>query len=385
MIIFFNNKNIKRFLLGSTLGICALNGGAVLAQEVNFQTITQQETRPPFACTSLRIKDTKGNVYHGRGMEFTSDQMITNLTYYPKGHVFQHLAPNKTPGLKYEAKYPILALTTPLNSIETHESTEGLNAAGLSFSLNMITNAAINDIKESDYKRSVPFVSLGEWGIANFATIKELKEGIKDVAFWSESLALVGGLKSPFHFAFYDKFGESVVVEVSKGVVQVYDNPVGVMTNGPEFPWHLTNLNNYSNLTNVDKSTGKFGDITLSQPDSGIATSALPSSQTSVGRFVRAFYYSTFANKVSAPDMQIIELSHIMNNFDRPKNITVDTVGEGGNVSTSKYMTEYTLWLALSDLSRGHLYVRMYNDLNYTKYTFDQYKNEKKMVSFPLK
>lgn len=384
MIKLLSPNNLKRTIFSSVLAMSVLAGTSAFAQDVNFQTVEQQKTRPPFACTSLRITDTKGNVYHGRGMEFSSDQMITNLTYYPVGHVFQHEAPDKSPGLKYTAKYPILALTTPLNAIEKHESTEGLNAAGLSFSLNMITNSEINEIQKSDYARSVPFASIGEWAIANFATVKELKAGMKNVPFWSQSLALVGGLKSPFHFAFYDKTGESIVVEVSKGIVHVYDNPTGVMTNGPEFPWHLTNLNNYSNLTNVDKSSGKFGSLTLEQPDSGIATSLLPSSQTSVGRFVRAFYYSTFANKVDDPDTQIVELGHVMNNFDRPKNITVDTMSEGGNTSVNSFMTEYTLWIALSDLSRGHFYVRMYNSLNYTKHTFEQYKNEKKMVSFAL-
>lgn len=331
------------------------------------------------------VKDTKGNVYHGRGMEFTTDQIITNLTYYPKGHVFQHMAPNKTPGLKYTAKYPIIALTVPVSIFDSKDAMNGMNEAGLSFSLNMIPNAALNDIKEADYKKSVPFASFGEWGIANFATVKELKEGVKNVAFWSESLALIGGLKSPFHFAFYDKTGESIVVEVSNGVLHVYDNPSGVMTNGPEFPWHLTNLNNYSHISNIDKSVGKVGNMTLVQPDSGIATSALPSSSTSVGRFVRAFYYSTFANKVDNPDTQIVELAHIMNNFDRPKNISIDTSGEGEKSAEAKYMTEFTVWSVLSDLSRGQVYVRLYDDLNYTKFTFDQYKNEKKMISFPLK
>ncbi|EAX4319113.1 linear amide C-N hydrolase [Salmonella enterica subsp. enterica serovar Richmond] len=52
------------------------------------------------------------------------------------------------------------------------------------------------------------------------------------------------------------------------------------MTNGPEFPWHIENLNNYTQLTNKDRSAGTLGNICVYQPDSGIAVSALPSSIT---------------------------------------------------------------------------------------------------------
>ena len=61
-----------------------------------------------FACTSLRITDKNGNVYQGRTLEFPESPLQTSVTYFPKGHVFQHLAEdNQTLGLKYEAKYPI--------------------------------------------------------------------------------------------------------------------------------------------------------------------------------------------------------------------------------------------------------------------------------------
>ncbi|WP_082711125.1 linear amide C-N hydrolase [Myroides odoratus] len=379
-------KNIEKYLLRYIFIVCVFTSTNVIAQTTDGNKAEHdKKITALFACTSLIINDLSGNVYHGRGMEFTTDQIITSLTYYPKGHVFQHQAPDKTLGLKYVAKYSILALTVPVSIVDNKDAMEGINEEGLSFSLNMITNSALKDIKSHDYKKSVPFASFGEWGLANFATVQELKQAVNDVAFWSEELALIGGLKSPFHFAFYDKNGGSIVVEVLDGVLQVYDNPTGVMTNGPEFPWHLTNLNNYSHLSNIDKAVGKIGAMTLVQPDSGIATSMLPSSSTSVGRFVRAFYFSTFANKVNDPDMQIVELSHIMNNFDRPKNITIDTIGEGEKSKESKYMTEFTVWTALSDLSRGELYVRLYSDLNYRKFTFDQFRNELKTVSIPLK
>lgn len=339
----------------------------------------------PFACTSLIVKDSSNNVYHGRGMELTFGEGLSSLTYYPKGFIFQHLAPDQSKGLQYAAKYAVMSVTTPVSAFDPKCAMEGLNDAGLAFSLNMMPSPPLHDLTADQYSNSVPFASFGEWALANFATIDELKAGItQGVSFWSESLQMLGGLKTPFHFAVYDKTGGSVVIEVKNGALIVYDNPTGVMTNGPEFPWHIENLNNYAHMTNIETVVGKVGDVNLRQPDSGIATSVLPASATSVGRFVKAFYYSSYANKVSDPDLQLAELGHVMNNFDRPKNITKELASAAKEGTPAKYMTEFTLWIVLTDLSRGQLYVRLYDSLNYQKFTFDQFKDKTDEVSIPL-
>ena len=59
-----------------------------------------------------------------------------------------------------------------------------------------------------------------------------------------QPLGLLGGVESPFHYVVHDAGGASIVIEFDHGAMAVYDNPVGVMTNGPKFDWHLTNLDN---------------------------------------------------------------------------------------------------------------------------------------------
>lgn len=333
-----------------------------------------------FACTSLKVQDLNGNIYHGRTLEFPESPLQTSFTYFPEGYQFQHNSPDGTPGLTYQAKYPIMALTMPQNNSELYDCLEGINAAGLAFSLNMYHHKGLKDLVESDYSQSIPYEAVGEWGLANFSTVPELKEGLKDARIWSGIIAVLG-LNSPFHFAFYDKQGNCVVIEIKDGELAVYDNPIGVMTNGPEFTWHLINLNNYTQLSNIDVPVSKVGGLTLVQPDSGIATHNLPSSNTSVGRFIKAFYYSSYANRVTDADEQIVELAHIMNNFDRPKNINIVHTEEGGKPVTVR---EYTVWTALTDLSRGLLYVREYSKLNYTKYDFSQFSDQKELYSVKL-
>ena len=165
------------------------------------------------------------------------------------------------------------------------------------------------------------------------------------------------------------------------------------MTNGPSLPWHLTNLANYSFLRNTDVSTGQFGTLAVAQPDSGIATQGLPASNTSVGRFVRAAYYAQYAEKVVAPDDAVRTLGRIMNNFDRPRNITIDPRGASGEglsfptapgVAVPDFSSEYTSWTSLTDLDRSTLYLRTYGGMNYVKFDLTTMAGITRTQSIPL-
>ncbi|EEG83486.1 linear amide C-N hydrolase [Proteus penneri] len=328
-----------------------------------------------FACTTLAIKDKKNRIYHGRTMEFSVDKPASIFAYYPKAHTFQQNAPDGTPGLKYAVKYPFIAITAPINLEGTKDVLEGVNTEGLSFSLNMLPDSKLDDLSPENYATSVPIAAIGEWALAQYATVEELKQNIPKTAFWSQKLLLLHNLPSPFHYAFYDKTGDCIVVEVSEGKLHIYDNPTYCMTNGPLFPWHLTNLNNYTHLSNINISTSTLGHIKVRQPDSGIALATLPSSDTSVDRFIRAVYYTTYYHQVFDQDTQLVELAHIMNRFDRPKNSTIDPL-LGHNTLKALHTSEFSVWTTLTDLERGILLFRGYNDLNFQKFTLESFKNE---------
>jgi penicillin V acylase-like amidase (Ntn superfamily) len=208
-----------------------------------------------------------------------------------------------------------------------------------------------------------------------------------------EALALLGGALSPFHYVVNDASGASMVIEFHKGVMSVYDNPVRVMTNGPRFDWHLTNLDNYTYLNNVDRPSAQFGDYVASPPDSGSAISGLPASDTSVGRFVRAAFYAQYAEKADSPDKAINMLAHVMNNFDRPRGITIDVPKSGANhlevsglgaVGGAGVATEFTSWTSLADLDRKLFFIRDHRSLNFTRVDLDALSDMRNPVIVPL-
>jgi len=68
------------------------------------------------------------------------------------------------------------------------------------------------------------------------------------------------------HFFIQDKTGQSIAVESVDGKLVVTDAPLGVMTNAPTYDWHMTNLNNYVNLSVKDTDPEKLGSVTLTAP-----------------------------------------------------------------------------------------------------------------------
>lgn len=112
----------------------------------------------------------------------------------------------------------------------------------------------------------------------------------------------------------------------------------------------------------------------------------------SVGRFKRAVYYSQFAETAKTPDEAVTTLAHIMNNFDRPRGITMDSRTADpaqdkiapGVAGHAMYTSEYTTWTALSDLKRLRLNVRLYNSLNYVTFDLGALRNNSSTAVVPL-
>lgn len=335
------------------------------------------------ACTSLLYKDASGAPYSGRTMELPME-LPYQLTYFPRESSFASAAADHR-ALDFRAKHAFVAVTVPDPVTKDLKVVEGLNDQGLSFSLLAFASTEGPKDMLDKTQAALAAIDLGAWTLSQFKNVGEVKTALEAQPVLVTALLPLGVLKTPFHYTLHDASGASIVIEFAHGRQQVIDNPLGVMTNGPDFSWHMTNLDNYTFLSNKDQSKLELGGLHFKQPDSGIATVALPSSNTSVGRFVRAVYYSQFAEKAKTPDQAVQALGHIMNNFDRPRGITIDerfkddiqNITAPGVTGQPTYTTEYTSWTALTDLSRLQFSVRSYDSLNYINFDLAALTSEK--------
>jgi choloylglycine hydrolase len=284
-----------------------------------------------------------------------------------------------------------IGMVDPLTKVD--KVLQGMNSQGLSFALLAFASSDGPADMVNKTKAALAAIDLGAWSLAQFGTVAEVKAALEKQPVLTTALLPLGQLKTPFHYTLHDATGASLVVEFVNGEQRLHDNPIGVMTNGPEFSWHMTNLNNYTFLSNKDQSKLEINGQQLMQPDSGIATVALPASNTSVGRFVRAVYYSQFAEKAKTPDEAVKHLAHVMNNFDRPRGITIDERFKGAIANMAApgvegewtYTTEYTSWTALTDLRRGQVHVRTHDGLNFVRFDLAELSKQKMARSMPLK
>jgi Penicillin V acylase and related amidases len=330
------------------------------------------------ACTVLLYTDAKGLPYVGRTMEFVGS-VPDRMTYYPAGSRIESVTPGGQPGKTFDTKYAILAVTAYGLVPDAKQDTlhEATNDQGLTFTTNSLSGNKSPDVAGVPADQVLSGLDLGTWALGNFATVAEVKEALakKEVAVWLPEIPFLGDGAMPLHFALFDKTGAGIVIEWTDGQTTVYDNPVGVMTNNPPFPWHLANMQNYAYLTNIDKNRGRFNKLEVQADDSGGNMASLPGSETSPGRFVKAAYYANFAHKAETPEQAIFTLGHVMNNFDRPQDISKDLeddlpAGERSMEATKgpKSISEVTSWTVLHDLAQGHFYLRTINALNFSKF-----------------
>lgn len=348
-------------------------------------------------CTALLYRDLAGRAYFGRTLELTVD-LPYQVAWLPKGQQRSSHIPPYSP-LQFVTCYNVLAVTMPARiPTKDHPQTladlkvlEGLNDQGLTFSLLSYSLADGPDENALPDSAVLSASDLGLWALGQFSSVAEVKAALKSQVVHLEALQMLGGERSPFHYLVNDASGASLVIEFHHGVMHVYDNPVHVLTNAHRFDWHLTNLDNYTFLSNVDQPTVTFGEYQATQPDSGVATAGLPSSNTSVGRFVRAVFYAQHAEKAHTPDQAINTLAHIMNNFDRPRGITIDIPQAGvshlevkGLTEQEGVSTEFTCWTSMADLARKHFYLRTYDALNYHRFDLDELAGMPNALVLPL-
>lgn len=335
-------------------------------------------------CTSLMITDKNGNAYHGRGLEYPYE-LPFSLTWLPAGSAIESVAPSGKQGLTFNTKFDVIAMTVQgIVGAKQPFIAQGANNQGLSFSSNQLNGSSSPPVGNVPEK-ILSVNDLGAWILGNFSTVAEVKAALSgdSTEFWLPPLPIDNNAPVPQHYAVYDKTGDALVVEFCDGKKNVYDNPVNVLTNNPPFPWHLENLNNYT-FSNMDQNTGQLGKLQLATADAGIALTALPSSQTTQGRFVKAAYYANYVSKGATPDEAINQLSHILNNFDRPSGLTIDPPGGLGDGTRSNAIsTETTTWMVMHDLARNLMYLRTYHAINWTVIDINQFKDIKTVKSMP--
>jgi len=297
------------------------------------------------ACTGITLTAQDGSQVVARTVEWAATPMQCGYVVAPRGHTHQSYTPDGENGLIYTARYGYVGIYTEYEPFVV----EGVNETGLSAGLFFFPRygeyAPYDSAQKDKTLCDMQFVS---WVLSQFSTIDQVKEALNTI-----DLVTLNHKIGSVHWRIAEPDGRMVVLEVVAGVPHFYDNRLGVLTNAPGFPWHMTNLNNYVNLEpgSVPDHVLKPG-VTLQPLGHGSGMLGLPGDFTSPSRFVRAAFYQTTSPVWGNGFEAVVQAFHILNNFDVP----IGT--QHAKADIPKGMPSATQFTAATDQTAMKLYYR---------------------------
>ncbi len=184
---------------------------------------------------------------------------------------------------------------------------KGLCIAGLNFP----HKAFYRPSKEG--KINIPAYDFNSYIAANFSSVDQVRGGIAGINITNEPFS-ENVPCAPLHWMIADSTA-SVVIESTEYGVNLYENPLDVMTNLPEFPEHIQN---YSNVKNGE----------------GSAPTDYPCQLSSPSRFVRIAHFR--GNELPPTDIDGI-ISHVFHLLDTVAMPDVSAKAESGLYHKTTY------------------------------------------------
>lgn len=312
-------------------------------------------------CTSLRISAKDGSPIIGRTMEFPT-LMDAQLTVIPREKALASTAPNNQAGHKWTTQYGVVGIDAFPQVLPggNFSYTDGMNEkgvyGGLLYHPGFCVLAPGNSAPNEQLLNPLHVIA---YVLSTCANVAEVKTALSEVTVWDYTPPIPVPLD--VHFRFDDPTGASVVVEWHEGAMRIFDNPIGVMTNSPNFDWHLTNLRNYINLTPLPVTQQTINGVTLAPLGIGTSMRGLPGDPTPPARFVRAVALSATAKQTANAAEGENMMLHLINNFDLPDGVAIAQVDPPTE--------DQTLWSTISNLREASFSVRTQADSTFRKIT----------------
>lgn len=314
-------------------------------------------------CTSLTFQ-TK-DFYFGRNLDLEynfGEKIVVTPRQYPfvfkfAGTLAQHYAIIGTAQITDGC---------PLYAEAVNEM--GLCLAGLNFPGNAVYAKAPAEGKTN----LAPFELFG-FLLGSCATVQEAEEKLKTVCI-THTAFKDGYPVAPLHWHIADK-DRSLVLECTEDGMHIYENPVGVLTNNPPFPFHLTNLQNYMHLTPNPPKNRFAPALDLSPYGLGLGAMGLPGDASPASRFVRAAFCKWNSEQPQSEEASVTQFFHILDNVAMVS----------GTVRTPENKLDKTTYSSCINASRGIYYCKTYNNNQISAVRlFDTAFAAKDLIEFPM-
>ena len=301
------------------------------------------------SCTGITLNSSDGANIVARTVEWTNGESPSDYLIVPRGYEKQSMLPDGTrTGLKYTALYGYVGLASEDYVIE------GLNEAGLSSGLFYFPKyGSYPKYNPNEKDMTISDTEFVAWILGNFETVGDVVAALPYI-----NVVATDSRAENLHWRVADKYGRQIVIEYIDGLPMIYENKLGVLTNAPGYPWHITNLNNYINLGPGTIESHSFGDITLNPIEHGSGLLGLPGDFTPPSRFVRVAMFQTSAPVSANAYQAVIHAFTILEAMTIPIGVQFADKTKIPDIPTA------TQWTSVTDMTNNKLYyTTMYNPI----------------------
>ena len=226
-------------------------------------------------CTAICMN--AGDFYFARSMDIEYN-LVGSVTVTPQNYRFEF-----TNGEILKNHYAIIGMAVVKNGYPLYA--EAANQAGLCMAALSFTDSAPYS-KPTHSKTNIAPFELIPYLLCKCKDIREAKNtlihaSLVDLPFDEQTP------NTPLHWIIADKNGAVVVEQTEQGLA-VYDDPFGVLTNNPPFPFHKENIRAFRNISQEYNCSGVFSD--LCPLGGGSCGNGLPGDYSSPSRFVKAAF-----------------------------------------------------------------------------------------------
>lgn len=293
-------------------------------------------------CTSLTLTTDNHLNMLARTMDFAYI-LDPDLVFVPRKYPLA----SQFDKMKRPAKYAIMGMG---RKTEPAILTDGLNEAGLACATLYFPDYAQYSGEADPNKTNLVPLEVVAWILSSFATLDDVKAAVPQLNIINsptETFEIV----PPLHWIVTDKTGQTIVIEPMKDGIVIHDNPLGVMSNSPDFNWHLTNIRNYIGVNPNKLGPIKINGVTFAPMGNGARTFGLPGDYTPPSRFLRALFGKEAINDLETEDEAVKAAFHILSSVEIPKGSVITDDG-----------VDYTQYTACMACNTGSYYFKTYDN-----------------------
>ena len=270
----------------------------------------------------------------------------------------------------FQASFALTGIASVKNGYPLYY--DAINECGLYMAgLNFVGNAKFAEAKDGFYHIAqyelIPFI------LGRAKSVPEALELISKTRLintpYDESTPV-----SELHY-FLGDGNRSITLEPCETGFSVYENPYGVLTNNPPFPYHESNVSNYMMLTS-EKAENRFSDkIPIRAYSRGMGAFGLPGDLSSSSRFIRAAFAAANAAPKKSEAEAVAQMFHIL-----------DFVSQTEGLVRTEQGAERTQYAVCANLHTGTYYYRTYDNSRITAVRLtEEAKDSSGLTRYPLK